>query len=97
MKKRKIPMRKCVGCQQMFPKKEMLRVVITPENQIEVDATGKRSGRGSYICYNEACLEKARKSKGLERSLDTKIDQATYEAIDYSVKRYILLHKGTEV
>lgn len=97
MKKRKIPMRKCVGCQEMKPKKTMLRVVNSSENQIDIDTTGKKSGRGAYVCYDEACLEKAMKNKGLERGLETKISQETYEAISYSIKRYLLLNQNPEI
>lgn len=94
MKMRKIPMRKCVGCLEMQPKKSMLRVVVTPENEIDADTTGKKSGRGSYICYDEECLQKAMKNKGLEKSLKTKVGNEVYEKVSYSIKRYILLNKG---
>ncbi|OEH85857.1 hypothetical protein BHU72_03505 [Desulfuribacillus stibiiarsenatis] len=97
MKQRKIPMRKCVGCQEMKSKKSMLRIVHTPENETDVDPTGKKSGRGSYICYDEECLEKARKHKGLEKSLKSKISDDVYEKISYTIKRYILLNKGPNV
>ncbi|OEF98644.1 RNase P modulator RnpM [Desulfuribacillus alkaliarsenatis] len=94
MKKRKIPMRKCVGCQEMMPKKSLLRVVITPDDETHIDTTGKKSGRGSYVCYDEECLNKAMKNKGLEKSLKAKINKEMYETIDYSIKRYNLLNKG---
>jgi len=97
MKKRKIPMRKCVGCQEMQPKKTMLRVVVSPENEIDVDTTGKKSGRGSYICYNEECLLQAMKNKGLEKSLKTKLTAELYDKISYTIKRYLLLNKGPNV
>ena len=57
-KVKKIPQRKCLGCMQSFPKKELIRVVRTPEGEVEIDLTGKKSGRGAYICKNEACLKK---------------------------------------
>lgn len=68
-KVRKIPQRMCVGCQEMKPKKEMIRVVKTPENSIEIDLTGKRPGRGAYVCPKEECLQKAIKARRLEKAL----------------------------
>ena len=69
MKMRKIPLRVCVGCQEQKPKKELLRVVRTPEDTVEIDKTGKKPGRGVYVCADPACLEKAYKEHRLERSL----------------------------
>ena len=69
MANKKIPMRMCVGCAEMKLKNELIRVIKTPENEIVLDATGRKNGRGAYICSNMECLKKARKSKGLERSL----------------------------
>lgn len=68
MAKGKIPVRKCTGCGEMKPKKEMVRVILTPEGSIELDLTGKKNGRGAYICRNRECLETALKTHGLERS-----------------------------
>ena len=65
---RKIPMRECIGCRQLKPKKDMLRVIKTQENTVEIDVTGKKNGRGAYVCYSETCLETAYKRKGLERT-----------------------------
>lgn len=65
----KIPMRQCTGCREMKSKKEMIRVLKTSENEIILDATGKKNGRGAYLCFSEECLEKAIKNHGLERSL----------------------------
>ena len=65
---KKIPLRQCVGCQQMKPKKEMMRVLKTPEDTMVLDTTGKKNGRGAYLCKDMECLKKARKNKGLERS-----------------------------
>ena len=73
MKKRKVPMRMCVGC-KILKVKELIRIVRTPDNQLEIDLTGKKSGRGAYICYNVECLEKAVKNKGLEKALNRTID-----------------------
>ncbi len=81
MKTRKIPMRKCMGCQEMKKKKELIRVVRTPEGEIVIDRTGKRSGRGAYICPQSACLEKAIRQKALERALETAIDAAVYQTL----------------
>lgn len=78
---RKVPMRKCVGCQEMKSKKEMMRVLKTPENTFELDATGKKNGRGAYICCSKECLEKAIKSKGLERSFKQAIPKEVYETL----------------
>lgn len=68
-KVRKVPLRMCLGCQEMKPKKELIRIVRTPEETIEIDSTGKRSGRGAYICHSPECLEKAFKGKKLEKAL----------------------------
>ena len=66
---KKIPFRKCTGCGEMKTKKEMIRVLKTPEDTIVLDTTGKKNGRGAYLCNQIDCLQKARKNKGLERSL----------------------------
>ena len=79
MTKNKIPMRQCTGCRKMKSKKEMLRVLKTAENEIVLDATGKKNGRGAYLCFSRECLEKAMKSRGLERSLKAAIPQEVYE------------------
>ena len=76
---KKIPMRQCVGCGEMKSKKELLRVIKTAEDEILLDTTGKKNGRGAYICPNEECLKKAIKTKGLERSLKTAIPQEVTE------------------
>ena len=69
MTSKKVPMRQCVGCGEMKNKREMIRVIKTSENEIILDATGKKNGRGAYLCADSECLKKAEKSKGLERSL----------------------------
>lgn len=76
---KKIPMRKCVGCQEMKTKKEMLRVLKTAENEFVLDATGKKNGRGAYLCFSEECLQKAIRNKGLERSFKQAIPMEVYE------------------
>ena len=79
---KKVPMRKCVGCQEMKSKKEMLRVLKTSEDSFELDATGKKNGRGAYLCFSKECLEKAIKSKGLERSFKQAIPKEVYEKLE---------------
>ena len=79
--KGKIPMRQCTGCREMKNKKEMLRVLKTAEGEIFLDATGRKNGRGAYICRSSECLEKAVKNRGLERSLKTQIPEAVYEEL----------------
>ncbi|MGI6713087.1 MAG: RNase P modulator RnpM [Bacillota bacterium] len=75
---KKIPQRMCVGCREIKSKKSLIRVVKTPEDIILIDLTGKRAGRGAYICPQENCLQAAIKSKGLEKSLKTKISPDIY-------------------
>lgn len=83
---KKVPMRKCVGCQEMKSKKEMIRVIRTSENEFLLDATGKKNGRGAYICANGECLAKAMKSKGLERSFKQSIPKEVYETLEKEMK-----------
>ena len=79
---KKIPLRQCVGCGEMKGKKEMLRVLKTPEDEICLDATGKKNGRGAYICRQKECLQKARKNKGLERSFKMSISPEVYDTLE---------------
>lgn len=81
MKVKKIPMRMCNGCMEMKPKKELIRVVKSPEGEVSVDLTGKKSGRGAYVCRSIECLEKAVKAKRLNRNLETNIDEAIYSRL----------------
>lgn len=78
---KKTPQRLCVGCQQLKNKKELLRVVRTPNDEIVLDVTGKKSGRGAYVCSNEQCLAKAFKEKRLERALKRVIETEVYEQL----------------
>jgi predicted RNA-binding protein YlxR (DUF448 family) len=79
---KKIPLRKCVGCQEMKPKRELIRIVYNQsQNTVELDPTGKKAGRGAYICRNAACLTPARKKKALERSLKTSVSEEIYETL----------------
>jgi uncharacterized protein len=75
---KKIPMRQCTGCREMKPKRELIRVVKSPENEISLDFKGKAQGRGAYVCKNQECLKKAIKSKALERSLEIPIPEDIY-------------------
>lgn len=75
---KKIPMRQCLGCREMKPKKELLRVVRSPEGGISLDFRGKAPGRGAYVCPSKECLQKAIKSHALERAFDTKIPEEIY-------------------
>ena len=80
-KKKKIPQRQCLGCNQHKPKAELLRVVRSPNGAISLDFTGKSSGRGAYICKNAACLAKARKARRLESSLECSIPAEVYDRL----------------
>ncbi len=80
MKPKKTPMRMCVGCREMKPKRELIRVVRGPES-VDVDTVGKAPGRGAYLCPDEACLKRAIKTRGLERALEHKIDESVYERL----------------
>ena len=82
MSNRKIPMRKCVGCGEMKPKKEMLRVLRTTEEEFVLDATGKKNGRGAYLCCSKDCFLKAVKNKGLERSFKQGIPREVYDRLE---------------
>ena len=86
MKTKKIPMRRCVGCGESKTKKELIRIVALPSGMIELDRTGKKSGRGVYICDNLECFEKAYKSHGLERSLKRPVSRDVYEQIRVSIE-----------
>ena len=81
MKIRKVPMRQCAGCGQSLPKGELLRVVRSPEGEISLDRTGRAPGRGAYLCPSAECLKKARKSKRIDRSLETRIPDEIYDRI----------------
>lgn len=78
---KKVPMRQCVGCGEMKPKKELIRILKTSENEIILDKTGRKNGRGAYICSSVECLEKAVKNHGLERSFKMKISQEVYDML----------------
>ncbi|WP_418921183.1 RNase P modulator RnpM [Anaerotignum faecicola] len=81
MKQRKVPLRKCTGCQEMKNKKELIRIVRNDAGEFALDRTGKLPGRGAYICPNAECLAKAQKSKGLERSFKVSVPKNVYEQL----------------
>ena len=97
MKQKKIPLRKCTGCNEMKPKKELIRIVRSPEiknengevieqPQISLDTTGKKSGRGAYVCNNIECLQKAQKARRLERAFSCKIPEEVYIQLEEGMK-----------
>ncbi|MGN1148122.1 MAG: RNase P modulator RnpM [Lachnospiraceae bacterium] len=79
---KKIPLRQCIGCGEMKSKKEMMRVLRTTEGEIVLDVTGKKNGRGAYLCKSAECLKKAKKSRGLERSFQMSIPDEVYEELE---------------
>ena len=82
MKQRKIPMRSCVGCFESKPKKELTRIVRSPEGEISLDPIGKKAGRGAYICPNIECFRKAKKAHRLEKSFGCEVSPEVYEALE---------------
>ena len=82
MMQKKIPMRQCLGCREHKPKKELIRVVRSPEGAISLDFRGKANGRGAYVCPDPACLKKAIKARALERALDTAIPEEVYAQLN---------------
>ncbi|HIW94111.1 MAG TPA: YlxR family protein [Candidatus Flavonifractor merdipullorum] len=79
---KKIPMRQCLGCREMKPKKELIRVVKSPEGEVSLDFKGKKPGRGAYVCPDPACLAKARKSRALERAFSCQMPEEVYPALE---------------
>lgn len=86
MMKKKIPFRQCTGCGEMKSKKELIRVIKTPDEEIVIDVTGKKNGRGAYLCNSFDCFQKARKTKALERSLKVAIPDEIYEQLEKELK-----------
>ena len=86
-KEKKIPIRRCSGCGEHFPKSTLIRVVRSPEGEISLDKTGKKSGRGAYICKSVTCLKKARQKKRLEASLECEIPSAVYDLMEEELLR----------
>ncbi|WP_018132519.1 RNase P modulator RnpM [Effusibacillus pohliae] len=82
MTQKKIPLRKCVGCQEMKPKRELIRVVHSPDDQVFLDPTGKKAGRGAYLCKSLACFQIAKKKKALDRSLKITVSDEVYRQLE---------------
>lgn len=89
VKPRKIPMRMCVGCREMKPKKELLRVVRSPEGEISLDPTGKKAGRGAYVCYHVQCLGRALKQRQLDRALETSLTSEANQQLTQEMQRLL--------
>lgn len=85
---KKIPLRQCIGCGEMKSKKEMIRVLKTTEDEIIIDATGRKNGRGAYLCPSMECYKKAEKNKGLERSLKMSIPKSVYETLEKEMEQF---------
>ncbi len=88
MSTKKIPLRQCVGCGEMKSKKEMIRVLKTPEEEMILDITGRKNGRGAYLCPSMECFKKAVKSKGLERSFKMSIPKEVYETLEKEMEQF---------
>ena len=86
---KKIPMRQCLGCNERKPKKELLRVVRSPEGEISLDFTGKKSGRGAYICRDVKCLKKAAKSHRMDKNLECTIPDEVYEKMEKELSEIV--------
>ena len=86
VKQRKIPMRMCVGCREMKPKMQLLRIVKPQEGEAHIDRTGKAQGRGAYVCDQIECLRKAQKTRALERALDAKIEDSVFEQLEQQIQ-----------
>ncbi|MCR4616161.1 MAG: YlxR family protein [Clostridiales bacterium] len=82
MHERKVPLRKCTGCNEMKPKRELVRVVRSPEGEISLDLTGKKPGRGAYVCKDPECLKMARKAKRFERAFSSAIPDEVYARME---------------
>lgn len=87
MQKKKIPMRQCVGCREMKPKRELIRVVRSPEGEIDLDFRGKNPGRGAYVCADAACLARAKKSRALERAFGCAVPDDVYDMLCEQMER----------
>lgn len=87
-KVRKIPMRQCMGCNEHKPKMDLLRVVRSPEGEISLDETGRKNGRGAYLCRDVKCLRKARKSRRIESNLECAIPDEVYDRMEQEMERY---------
>ena len=81
MKEKKVPMRMCVGCREMKPKKELLRVVKSPEGTVSIDVTGRKPGRGAYVCHSADCLKRAIRQKQLERAFECSLGEEVHASL----------------
>lgn len=88
MKTRKTPMRKCTGCQEVKDKRELIRVVRDPEGKVSLDRSGRKAGRGAYLCDDPSCLERAIKTKAIARSLEVEITAELYETLRQEMKQH---------
>ena len=86
MKQKKIPMRMCVGCREMKPKRELIRVVRSPEGEVSMDPVGKKPGRGAYVCRNPECLKRAIKQRQLERQLEVTLTEEVVSALQAAME-----------
>ncbi len=84
---KKIPLRMCTGCEEMKPKKELVRVVKGPDGVVSLDLTGKKSGRGTYVCHSLECLKKARKARRFEKALSCQISEDIYKEMENELKK----------
>ena len=87
MVQKKIPMRQCLGCRVMFPKRELIRVVRSPEGELSLDFKGKAPGRGAYLCGKPECLKKARKSRAIERALSVEVPESVYDQLEQQMEQ----------
>lgn len=85
-KEKKLPIRRCTGCGEHFPKNTLVRILRTPDGEIVLDTTGKRSGRGAYICKNNSCLKKARQKGRIEQSLECSISDQIYAMLEENIE-----------
>ena len=85
MQTKKVPMRMCTGCGEMFDKRTLVRVVKDPDGNVSLDLTGKKAGRGAYVCKNAECLKKARKKRAFERAFSVKIEDAVYDTMEEEI------------
>ena len=88
VKNKKVPMRQCTGCNERKEKKELIRIIRSPEDEISVDFTGKKNGRGAYICNSTKCLSLAQKKKALERSLNIRIPEEIYQELAKEMEKH---------
>lgn len=95
-KPRKIPMRMCVGCREMKPKKELLRAVRSPEGEVSLDPTGKKAGRGAYVCFNAECLKRALKQRQLDRALEAHLDEAANQQLTDTMQQLLSAKAGED-